>query len=132
MTSRLGGERKTYLSCRISKRNREKIEVTIPDDLIIPESKITQYLLVLKARNDKSRFLAQAGFTQENSEALRLAIQSQAIDKEAIEEKSNEYGTFYQVAGELIGVNGVNLSVITVWLQRQIDGKFQFVTLKPN
>jgi hypothetical protein len=104
----------------------------IPEDLIIPDAKITQYLLVLKARNDKSRFLAQAGFTQENPEALSLAIQRQIMDKEAIEEKSNEYGTFYQVAGELIGVNGVSLSVITVWLQRQIDGKFQFVTLKPN
>jgi hypothetical protein len=116
-----------YLRCNI-----EKLEVIIPDDLIIPEAKITQYLLVLKARNDKSRFLAQAGFTQENPEALKLAIQRQVIDKEAIEEKSNEYGTFYQVAGELIGVNGVSLSVVTVWLQRQIDGKFQFVTLKPN
>jgi hypothetical protein len=67
--------------------------------------------------------LAQAGFTQENPEALKLAIQRQVMDKEAIKEKSNEFGTFYQVAGELIGVNGVNLSVITVWLQRQIDGK---------
>jgi hypothetical protein len=82
--------------------------------------------------NDKSRFLAQAGFTQENPEALSLAIQRQAIDKEAIAEKSNEYGIFYQVEGELLGVNDVSLSVITVWLQRQIDGKFQFVTLKPN
>jgi hypothetical protein len=104
----------------------------IPEDFIIPDAKITQYLLVPKARNDKSRFLAQAGFTQENPEALKLAIQSQAMDKEAIEEKSNEYGTFYQVEGELIGVNSVSLSVITVWLQRQVDGKFQFVTLKPN
>ena len=104
----------------------------IPEDLIIPEAKITQYLLVLKTRNDKSRFLAQAGFTQENPEDLTLAIQKQAIDKEAIEEKSNEYGTFYQVKGELIGVNSISLSVTTVWLQRQMDGKFQFVTLKPN
>jgi hypothetical protein len=108
------------------------LNVKIPEDLIIPEAKITQYLLILKARNDKSRFLAQAGFIQENPEALKLAIQRQAMGKEAIEEKSNEYGTLYQVAGELIGVNGVSLSVITVWLQRQIDGKFQFVTLKPN
>jgi hypothetical protein len=87
---------------------------------------------VVKTRNDKSRFLAQAGFTQENPEALRLAIQRQVMDKEAIKEKSNEYGTFYQVTGELIGINDVRLSVITVWLQRQIDDKFQFVTLKPN
>jgi hypothetical protein len=106
--------------------------VRIPEDLVIPDAKITQYLLVLKTRNDKSRFLAQAGFTQENPEALKLAIQSQAMDKDTIEEKSNEYGTFYQVEGELVGVNGVSLSIITVWLQRQIDGKFQFVTLKPN
>jgi hypothetical protein len=104
----------------------------IPEDLIVPDAKITQYLLIPKTRNDKSRFLAQAGFTQENPEDLKLAIQSQAMDKEVIEEKSNEYGTFYQVEGELIGVNGINLSVVTVWLQRQIDGKFQFVTLKPN
>jgi hypothetical protein len=104
----------------------------VPEDLIIPDDKITQYLLVVKTRNDKSKFLAQAGFTQENPEALRLAIQRQVMDKEAIKEKSNEYGTFYQVTGELIGMNDVSLSVITVWLQRQIDGKFQFVTLKPN
>jgi hypothetical protein len=104
----------------------------IPEDLIIPDTKITQYLLVLKTRNDKSIFLAQAGFTQENPEALKLAIQRQAVDQEALEEKSNEYGIFYQVEGELIGVNSINLSVITVWLQRQVDGKFQFVTLKPN
>ncbi|MGB7376198.1 MAG: hypothetical protein WA959_06460 [Rivularia sp. (in: cyanobacteria)] len=39
---------------------------------------------------------------------------------------------FYRVIGELIGINGQNLSVITVWLQRAIDDKFQFITLKPD
>jgi hypothetical protein len=106
--------------------------VRVPEDLIIPDAKITHYLLVQKARNDKSKFLAQAGFTQENPETLKAAIQNQAIATETIEERSNEYGTFYQVEGELVGANGVSLSVVTVWLQRQIDGKFQFVTLKPR
>jgi hypothetical protein len=77
-------------------------------------------------------FELQAGFTQENPEALKLAIQTQAISTEAVEEKINEYGTFYQVEADLIGVNGTILSVITIWLERQIDGKFQFVTLKPS
>jgi hypothetical protein len=63
---------------------------------------------------------------------LKAAIQNQAIATEAIEDRSNEYGTFYQVEGNLVGANGVSLSVVTVWLQRQIDGKFQFVTLKPR
>jgi hypothetical protein len=106
--------------------------VKIPEDLIIPDDKITRYLLVQKARNDKSKFLAQAGFTQENSEELKTAIWIQAVATAAVEDRSNEYGTFYQVEGDLIGVNGVNLSVVTIWLRRQIDSKFQFVTLKPR
>jgi hypothetical protein len=106
--------------------------VRIPEDLIIPDAKITGYLLVPKPRNDKSKFLVQAGFTLEDPEALKLAIQTQALSTEAVEEKINEYGTFYQVEGDLIGVNGTILSVLTVWLERQIDGKFQFVTLKPS
>ena len=61
----------------------------VPEDLIIPDAKITQYLLVLKARNDKSQFLAQAGFTPENPEVLKLAIETQAFVTEAIKEKSN-------------------------------------------
>jgi len=77
-------------------------------------------------------FELQAGFTPENSEPLKLAILTQALSTEAVEEKINEYGTFYQVEADLIGVNGTILSVITVWLERQIDGKFQFVTLKPS
>jgi hypothetical protein len=66
--------------------------------------------LVQKARNDKSKFLAQAGFTQETSEALKVASQKQALAGEAVEDRSNEYGTFYQVEGDLVGTNGVNLS----------------------
>lgn len=104
----------------------------IPTDAIIPDDKLTRYLLVYKTRNDKSIFLAQAGFTQENPEALRAGIQAVVESGEAVEDRTNEYGTFYQVEGELIGNNGVNLSVTTIWLQRQIDCKFQFVTLKPR
>nr|WP_199306916.1 DUF6883 domain-containing protein [Pseudanabaena sp. FACHB-2040] len=88
-------------------------------------------MLVLKPRNDKSQFLAQAGFTQANPEALLAAIRVLAASADAVEDSTNEYGTFYQVIGQLIGVNGVNLAVATIWLKRQADGKFQFVTLKP-
>jgi hypothetical protein len=105
--------------------------VKIPADAIIPDDKLTRYLLVYKARNDKSKFLAQAGFTQDNPEALRAAIQTIVELGEAVEDRTNEYGTFFQVEGKLIGNNGANLSVTTIWLQRQIDRQFQFVTLKP-
>jgi hypothetical protein len=105
--------------------------VKIPEDALIPDDKITRYLLVQKVRNDKSKFLAKAGFTIDNPEVLRSAIQAIAGAGDAIEDRSNEYGVFYQVVGELVGTNDVSLSVVTIWLQRQLDGKFQFVTLKP-
>jgi hypothetical protein len=42
------------------------------------------------------------------------------------------YGEFYSVAGTLTGPQGKNLSVITTWIYKKVDGKFQFITLKPK
>ena len=103
----------------------------IPPDAIIPNDKLINYLLALKARNDKSKFLAIGGFTHANADALREAIRLLADHAEAIGDRTDEYGTFYRVEGGIMGVNGVRLLVVTIWLKRQIDGKFQFVTLKP-
>lgn len=94
----------------------------IPDDAIIPEDKLTRYLLVHKARNDKSKFLAQAGFTLQNPETLLAAIRSLVALVAAVEDESNEYGTFYRVEGDLLGVDGSKLAVTTIWLQRRLDG----------
>ena len=104
----------------------------IPVDAIIPEPKLTKYLLVFKPRNDKSQFLAQAGFTLDNWLALKTAIQQLNQSVEAQADRTDEYGTFYNVSGELQGVNGIDLSVVTIWLERKSDGKFQFITLLPG
>ena len=104
----------------------------IPVDAIIPEPKLTRYLLVFKPRNDKSQFLAQAGFSLNNWQTLKTAIQQLNQSVDAVADRTDEYGTFYNVSGELQGVNGINLSVVTIWLERKSDGKFQFVTLIPG
>lgn len=104
----------------------------IPANAVIPDEKITRYLLVPKPKDDKSKFLAQAELTQENPETLKAAIRLLAGCVEAVEDRSNEYGVFYRVEGELIGINGLTLSVVTIWLQRAIDGSFQFITLMPK
>ena len=104
----------------------------IPPDAIIPDDKLTRYLLVPREQDDKSKFLAQVGFTADNPEQLKLAIRQLADRVEALEDRSNEYGIFYRVEGKLISVNDSNLSVITIWLNRKVDGKFQFITLKPK
>ncbi|MBE9256609.1 DUF6883 domain-containing protein [Dolichospermum sp. LEGE 00246] len=106
--------------------------MTMPQDAIIPDAKISNYLLKYRDKDDKSKFLAQAGFTEDNPEKLKLAILQLMETVDPIEDITNEYGTFYRIEGELIGVNQLNLSVVTVWLKRKIDNQFQFVTLKPK
>lgn len=103
----------------------------IPNDAVIPTEKLTRYLLVSKARNDKSKFLARSGFSQENPEALLKAIRSLTETVEAVQGRTSQYGAFHHVEGELTGANGVNVSVVTVWLQWKADNKFHFVTLVP-
>lgn len=104
----------------------------IPDDAVIPEEKLTRYLLVPRTKDDKSKFLAQAGFTQENPNDLLSAIKQLILTTDAVEDSINEYGVFYTVEGDLQGLNGRSLSVVTVWLQSVYDGSFRFITLKPK
>jgi hypothetical protein len=104
----------------------------IPLDAIIPEEKLTHYLLARRKKNDKSKFLSQAGFTQHNPEALMLAIRELLEATEATEDDSNEYGDFYRVEGSISGPSGRNLEVVTVWIKLRIDASFRFVTLKPR
>jgi hypothetical protein len=104
----------------------------IPHDAIIPEAKLTRYLLIPREQDDKSKFLTQAGFTLDNPELLKTAIRQLADTVEAVEDRTNEYGTFYRVEGQLIGINDTNLSVTTIWLMRKIDSQFQFITLIPT
>ncbi len=99
--------------------------------VIIPDDKLTQYLLVPRQENDKSKFLAQAGFTVNNPEQLKQAILNLVQSHDAISDRQNNYGIYYLVEGSLIGPNGT-LAVVTVWIGRTVDGMIQFVTLKPK
>ncbi len=103
----------------------------IPNNADIPIEKLTRYLLVFKARNDKSKYLAKGGFSQENPDQLLKAIRSLTETIEAVPDRASEYGTFYHVEGELTGAHGSNILVVTVWLQWKTDDKFHFVTLIP-
>lgn len=102
----------------------------IPDNAIIPREKLTHYLLVPQPKNDKSGFLAQAGFTQENPDLLEKAIRLLIAENEAIVARQNEYGIFYRVVGDLYGPNGI-LSTVTVWIQLTKGEQYRFITLKP-
>lgn len=104
----------------------------IPVEAVIPEEKLTRYLLLHREYDDKSRYLAQAGFTHDNPADLLTAIRQLTRISAAIYDSTNGYGDFYRVEGVLIGVNGQRLAVVTIWLQWRQDGSFHFVTLKPQ
>ena len=104
----------------------------IPPDAIIPMQKLTAYLLVAREWDDKSKLLAQAGFTRENPHLLLAAIRKLAESAEAVEDGANEYGVFLRAEGELAGPSGRILTVVTIWLQSRLDGRVRFVTLKPR
>ena len=103
----------------------------IPQNAIIVPEKLTGYLLVPQTKNDKAQFLAQAGFSADNPATLEQAIRALIASNEAVQDRQDVYGTFYQVTGDLVGPNGI-ISVVTVWILRTIDGQYRFVTLKPT
>jgi hypothetical protein len=104
----------------------------IPADAIIAPSKLTDYLLLARPWDDKSKFLGQAGFRRDSPELLEAAIRQLAADTEAVDDGVNEYGKFWRADGVLLGPNGVTLDVTAIWLEWRADGSFHFVTLKPR
>lgn len=103
----------------------------IPADAVILPEKLTRYLLQPRPWDDKSEFLAQAGFSQNEPVALEAAIRRTAARFDATEDGTNEYGTFFRVEGLLQGPSGRSLQVVLIWLQWKLDDSFHFVTLKP-
>ena len=100
----------------------------IPEDALIAREKLTTYLLLPRIKDDKSRFLAQLGFTQDNPDDLEAAIRTLVRTYAAVQDRQNEYGTFYQVTGPLIGVHGER-SVVTLETAHE---RYGFITLKPD
>ena len=104
----------------------------IPEASIIAEEKFTRYLLLRRDYDDKSRYLEMAGFTIDNHLLLIDEIRKLVSENDAVEDRSDEYGTFFKVSGKVTGPSEAVISIITVWMQRKVDGIFQFVTLIPD
>ena len=102
----------------------------IPPDAVIDEAKFTRYLLVPRPWDDKSGYLRQAGFELENWPDLLGAVKRLAESVDAVEDRTDGYGTFYRLEGVIEGPTGT-LSVVCIWLKQAVDGKFRFVTLIP-
>ncbi len=104
--------------------------VFLPQDALIAEAKLTQYLLVPLPKDDKSKFLAQAGYTLDKWEQLEQDLRTQVLTQPADLIETTRYGEKYAIRACLQGVNGVELDILTIWMV--VNGATKFVTLVPD
>jgi hypothetical protein len=98
---------------------------------IIAIAKVTGYLLRWRPENDKSQFLAQAGYTEQHAEQLTADIRQQLLAREAVFAEATEYGELYRIVGTLAGPNGRVLEVVSIWMIESATGETKFITLYP-
>ncbi len=104
----------------------------LPQNAEIPLSKLSQYLLVPRTRGDKSKFLARAGYTTDNSHQLLVDIRSQVLPQDAPSAGTAKFGDFFEIRATLRGLNDVSLRVKLIWIREHLSGSTRFVTLLPD
>jgi hypothetical protein len=104
----------------------------LPADTIIARRKVNEYLLRHRVEDDKSGFLALAGYTLEHGDRLMSDLREQLLPLDAELFDNTEYGTKYRIQGTLTGPNGRNLRVVSIWMKEDATGETKFVTLFPD
>jgi hypothetical protein len=103
----------------------------LPTDAVISMEKLANYLLTELPRGDKSRFLAEAGYTRVNAEQLQRDLREQILSLDATPLPTRGYGERYEIRGRLRGPNGMTLLVRTIWMREFATDAVKFITLIP-
>ena len=104
----------------------------LPVDTLIARRKVTDYLLAWRLEDDKSAFLARAGYAPQMPDRLLADLRAQLLPLEARLLEKDEYGAKYEIRGKLSGPNGRPLRVVSIWMIEDATGKAKFVTLYPD
>ncbi|NER01007.1 MAG: hypothetical protein F6K30_30670 [Cyanothece sp. SIO2G6] len=104
--------------------------VLLSSEAVIPEAKLTQYLLIPLPKADKSKFLAQAGYTLDNWQKLEEDLRTQVLSQLAELIETNRYGQKYCIRATITGENRVELPIKTIWMVTATTTRF--VTLVPD
>ena len=104
----------------------------LPPDAVIDPRKIADYLLRPRDEDDKSAFLAKAGYTAANAEQLLSDIREQILPMEAESLGPFAYGTKYRIRASLRGPNGRELPIVSIWATIEKSGLTKFITLYPD
>jgi len=102
----------------------------IPKDADIPVEKVRDYLLIPRAKNDKSKLLGKIGYTRNDYWELIRDIRA-LLPSEGEFQEQKRYGLYYAARGILHGPNGTSLAVKTIWIL-DLESDIRFVTLVPD
>lgn len=103
------------------------------ESAIVPEEKITQYLLnrAHPAGGSKAVFFLGFGFKTEEWQLLGEALLRHARDNEVVESEETRYGIRYAIDGPLVAPDGGVLNVRTAWYIDIGSTVPRFVTADP-
>jgi len=104
----------------------------LPENTLIAQEKLTKYLLALRKRNDKSQWLAEAGYKLENWKVLESDLRELILSIDAAPTEKTEYGQIYEIRGKMVGPNGKNLAVCTIWITERVTEETKFITMYPD
>ena len=86
----------------------------LTESVIILQDKLVRYLLISREENDKSKFLASAGYTLANYALLEHDLRRPIENHEVSNVETSPYGIKYEVRGTLNGPNGQALHLVTI------------------
>lgn len=104
----------------------------LPKNTLIAYEKLTCYLLVFKKRNDKSQWLAEAGYSVKNWERLENDLRKQILSLDAEPSELTIYGQIYEIIGTLTGPNGKSIAAHTIWMTETATKITKFITMYPD
>ncbi len=104
----------------------------LAQETIISTTKLKEYLLVHKKRNDKSKWLGQAGYETNNWQSLENDLRNQILSFDAVPTEDNQYGQMYEIRGVLTGPSGKTIQVCTIWMKEHETGQTKFITMFPD
>ena len=100
---------------------------------VVPQKKITEYLLSLTHRDGKSKakFFFRFGFCVDAWEIMATALLRHATDHELVKIEESPFGTRYVVEGELLAADGRKPFVRSVWFIETGDDTPRLVSAYP-
>ncbi len=104
----------------------------LPQNTLISDEKLTKYLLAPRRRNDKSKWLARAGYLLRNWSILKDDLRRQVLPKDAHLVEDTDYGRIYEIRANLKGPNGRVVAIRSIWMVEPPPGVAKFITMYPD